>query len=497
MGDDVETLQRALDALPADRVAHIKSLKEPWDKGVAKMKHWVGAEVVGICGASADELDFMKSLVRAAHEASCSLSSDGALHSCRTLPMNVTAKRRRTALLPMVVAAEAKKDLATPRTADSTMRHRLKKRGVRERKSIALQMTQAMRARMQKALPDNAAKKMRFIWNRVQQPMPKPPDLSSVLCGLCWATCSEYCPCGAEMVGSHDASALDEFGSFVFAPKNPMLRMWDLEDQRLLLASLRVSCENPRWKGFSKQNQLRGLAALCSLAGLTGRASTVERAGAACVSMNWRDLHAEIVDMIDAGMPIYRGGQHPGAIPTSDIATTVEAIDDAVGPLLVPSLMKLVGTWKHDLGERQLEHVNARRHGLLEITCTINDLAEKKIVRGISCYKCKRILEMLLMACYAGLAGLHAVPTDLRVVHGVYPLPANSLTALAAIFPKARSDMQKRYCLRLLQKTLKPGVLDVTMIVALLCFWTEEQGGKLQYMHEEGVVSLRERSSTR
>ena len=57
MGDDVETLQRALDALPADRVAHIKSLKEPWDKGVAKMKHWVGAEVVGICGASADELD--------------------------------------------------------------------------------------------------------------------------------------------------------------------------------------------------------------------------------------------------------------------------------------------------------------------------------------------------------------------------------------------------------------------------------------------------------
>ena len=255
MGDDVETLQRALDALPADRVAHIKSLKEPWDKGVAKMKHWVGAEVVGICGALADELDFMKSLVRVAHEASCSLSSDGALHSFRTLPMNVTAKRRCTALLPMVVAAEARKDLATPRTADSTMRHRLKKRGVRERKSIALQMTQAMRARMQEPLPDNAANKMRFIWNRVQQPMPKPPDLSSVLCGLCWATCSEYCPCGAEMVGSHDASALDEFGSFVFAPKNPMLRMWDPEDQRWLLASLRVSCENPR-EGFQEAESI-------------------------------------------------------------------------------------------------------------------------------------------------------------------------------------------------------------------------------------------------
>ena len=150
MGDDVETLQRALDALPADRVAHLKALKEPWDKGVAKMKHWVGAEVVGICGALAAELDFMKSLVRAAHEASCSLSSDGALHSFGTLRMNGKAKRRCTALLPTVVPAAANTDLATPRTADSTMRHRLKKRGVRGRKSIALQMNQDMRARMQK-----------------------------------------------------------------------------------------------------------------------------------------------------------------------------------------------------------------------------------------------------------------------------------------------------------------------------------------------------------
>ena len=94
--------------------------------------------------------------------------------------MNVTAKRRYTTLLPTVVPAEARKDLAPPRTADSTMRNRLKKRGQRERKSIALQMTQAMRARMQKPLPDNATKKIRFIWNRVRQPMLKPPDLSSV-----------------------------------------------------------------------------------------------------------------------------------------------------------------------------------------------------------------------------------------------------------------------------------------------------------------------------
>ena len=56
------------DALPPDRVACIKSLKEPWDKGFAKMKNLVGAYVVSMCGALGDELDFMKCLVRAVHE---------------------------------------------------------------------------------------------------------------------------------------------------------------------------------------------------------------------------------------------------------------------------------------------------------------------------------------------------------------------------------------------------------------------------------------------
>ena len=175
----------------------------------------------------------------------------------------MTGKRQCTALLPMVLPAQARKDLATPRTADSTMRNRLQKRRQRKRKSIALRMTQAMRARMQEPLPDNATKKSRFIWKRVQQPRLRPPDLSPVLCGLCWATKSEYCACGAEMVGSHDANALDEFGSFVFAHKNPVLRTWDLEDQRELLAAMSVSCEHPRWKSCSRRNLLRGLAALC------------------------------------------------------------------------------------------------------------------------------------------------------------------------------------------------------------------------------------------
>ena len=46
---------------------------------------------------------------------------------------------------------------------------------------------------------------------------------------------------------------------------------------------------------------------------------------------------------------------------------------------------------------------------------------------------------------------------------------------------------KKKNCVRLLQKTLEPGVFDIAMIVGLLCFWTEEQDGKLQYTNEEDV----------
>ena len=56
------------DALPPDRVARIKSLKEPWGKGCAKMKNLGGAYVVSMCGALGDESDLMMCLVRAVHE---------------------------------------------------------------------------------------------------------------------------------------------------------------------------------------------------------------------------------------------------------------------------------------------------------------------------------------------------------------------------------------------------------------------------------------------
>ena len=202
--------------------------------------------------------------------------------------MHVTAKRRCTSLLPTVVSSETNKDLATPRTADVTMRSRLAKRCQRGRKVIVLQNTEPMRALMEETVPDNATPYHRFIWKQVRQPVLKPPDLSHVLCGLCWATRPHICACGAKMAKTHDPTALNEFGRFVLGCKNPMLRTWDPEDQRELMAAMNLACKHARWTRGSKRNFLRGLAALCSLAGLTGRATTVERAGVACVQRNWK-----------------------------------------------------------------------------------------------------------------------------------------------------------------------------------------------------------------
>ena len=92
---------------------------------------------------------------------------------------------------------------------------------------------------------------------------------------------------------------------------------------------------------------------------------------------------------------------------------------------------------------------------------------------------------MILLCAYGGLASLHVVPTDLRVLHGVYPLPTNSCAALLQIFPRAVSEDLRYHGIRLLQKTLQPGTVDIGTIVAMLCFWTQQQSGKIQWEEDE------------
>ena len=384
------------------------------------------------------------------------------------------------------MSSQLRKDLATPRSADQGMRKRQGQRQLRAAKSsgraVVLHVSRAMRAMCLQSLPNGCTKGLRFMWHRVRQPRIQPVDLTHVKCGVCWTTNSDYCPCGWEFAASHNKDALSSFGSFVFSPRNPILRAWDPEDQRELLKAMKNACAQPAWNLLPVEKKLRGVAALCSLAGFTGRASTVERAGTAAASLCWDDLSTDIGRIIAAKLPVYRGGQRPGNIAPDQVAAKIKEIDSEVGDSLAASLLKLSSQWCDDQQVYVTPSISSRREGILEIIGAIQTTVQKSVVLGLSRYKGKRIVEMLLLAAYGGLAGLYAVPEDLRVVHGFYLLPDNSMTALNDIFPCARSEAQKREALRLLQKTLKPCHFDVAVLVAMLCFWTEEKNGKIHYL---------------
>ena len=339
-----------------------------------------------------------------------------------------------------------------------------------------------MKAKAQRTLPNASSKSERFLWHCVRQPRLRPDDLTDVKCGLCWTTNAAYCPCGSELAASHDAEALAAFGSFTFAPQNPILKAWDPEDQRELLAVMRKACAEATWISWIPEMMLRGVVSLCCLAGLTGRASTVGRAGAAAASLRWGDLKADVADIIAAELPVYRGGQHPGPIAPDQVADKIEEIDSVLGASIAAGLMKLMAEWSDEQQTYLSPSEGLRREGMLEFVSAIGSAVDAHVVSGLSHYKAKRIVEMLLLAAYGGLVRLHADPEDLRVVLAVYPLPKNSMTALGRIFPGVRSSTQRREALRLLQKSLKPCRFDVASIIAMLCFWTEQQSGKIKYL---------------
>ena len=87
----------------------------------------------------------------------------------------------------------------------------------------------------------------------------------------------------------------------------------------------------------------------------------------------------------------------------------------------------------------------------------------------------------------------------------VWPLPVNSYEKLRNIFPNATGSLA-REGLRVLQRALKDSDMDVPTIVAMLCFWGENQDGILNWvdniwipsaMHHVGISVLSDSPSRR
>ena len=120
-------------------------------------------------------------------------------------------ERGRSKYLPRVVEGRDKKDLATPRTADSTLRLRLRKRARRASESprelsarastSAFPWNLGCKAKASQTCPQDA--QQRWMWNilrRSEWPEPPPSMVGEGRkpCAVCEAPVSKWCICGAD-----------------------------------------------------------------------------------------------------------------------------------------------------------------------------------------------------------------------------------------------------------------------------------------------------------
>ena len=380
--------------------------------------------------------------------------------------------RRPSAHLPDVVSGQERKDLATPRTVDVVMSKRLGMRrsrgaagGVRK---VVLKHTDATRLKLAAVLPEKSTRKQAFLWRFVhaERPEPASSNLGQVLCSLCWCTRPEQCACGASFVEQHCQESLEKFYEFAHSPSNPMMHPWDPEDQRRILKAMQDALPTP------PEQTWNGLFALCVLGGLTGRASTLETVGPAVALQDWHGAQEKVEELVGGNNPVYRGGQHPGTIAPLSVVDMVKRVVEHQSLKAIPHLASLRAGGG--------EVVSSRRAAVRAIIKDVAALEHNKDFSGLSNYKCKRICEIILLAAYGGIYGLHAEQADLRVIVDIYSLPKNSMTALKRIFPSATSPALQREGLRVLQRL--DYRWDMCSLVAMLCFWTEQESGKVQWM---------------
>ena len=140
-----------------------------------------------------------------------------------------------------------------------------------------------------------------------------------------------------------------------------------------------------------------------------------------------------------------------------------------------------------------------RRQVLLSLVCLVFQLAEKREynVDGCGAYKCKRILEVTMLADLSSkLAVPHLLPADLVALTGRWPVPTGSRQGLRKVMPGMTTKIREQQALKAISLTLGSGgngkSVPVCTISAMLCFWNEHKNKVLQWVRE-GVPQVRRR----
>ena len=132
-----------------------------------------------------------------------------------------------------------------------------------------------------------------------------------------------------------------------------------------------------------------------------------------------------------------------------------------------------------------------RRQVLLSLVHLVFQLASKREyeVDGCGAYKCKRILEITLLACLSSkLQVPHLLPADLMALSVRWPVPTGTRHALRQIMPGMTTQIREQQALKAISLSLGSGgngkSVPVCTISAMLCFWGEHKNHVLQWVRE-------------
>ena len=380
---------------------------------------------------------------------------------------------------PVVVSGQEKKDLATPRQLTMSTRRRVANRSSKPATRVKLQLNvisqllageRSPKNRFEKCLHKDAVGRAKKIIK------PDPSADIDFACVACEAKQCRDCICAgvAALHGRTDSKALAEFGGGVRSPHNPVYAIEDPDDQKKLQAAL-ANGAGLLGKGGGIKSDACHLVRLAYVAAMSGLAETVDAAAPYLCKGNLRGLRT----YLDKADVVHRGGQCPGKIIRGQIAVQLPRFMSSVGFKIASKL----ATCNSSCSRGQ------RRQVLRDVVDLVFRLARKKEykVDGCGAYKCKRLVEMILLAgVTAEIRIPHIETSDFSALAGLWPIPDGSRKGLRKLMPGMTTKTREQQAMKAISLSLGSGgngkTVPVNAVSAMLCFWNEHKVGVLRWV---------------
>ena len=378
------------------------------------------------------------------------------------------------------------------------MRNRLQKRRKRADKKDAARPSpmgfpwnEASRMAVLAGMP-KTGRPARYIWRIVHgSTWPKVPRSSvtekRLPCYVCGAPVSKYCICGATFAKKTKKAALGGFARFVRHRNTPCIRADDPQDQSDFATLLvRIAKETRRLRRRARILRLLRAAWVCATLGSPESASEL----ASVAARSGEAFEEKLAERTRRGLPVFRGGQCPGN-NVQGLAPALKSFSQHIAPKLAKAVDKCRraagSATRADAFRTIIKTISESKNRCVAIK-KFKSKAGKKVKRKVAvatlggAYRRKRLCEMLvLLLVHCRAAGLYLKRVETNACAGVWPISAGSMLGIRAIWPGLRGQDRGREALRVLQRALKPGDVDIIAISALLCFGQRTRRGSIAW----------------